>query len=132
MAHLKYFSAALGALACGVAMQVNAASDTFTTPGGSTAGGQPVDASALFTTGSGTVSITLNNLFANPTAVSQAISDLDFTLSTGPTTGTLASSSGAEVMIGSGGTVTPGSTVSTGWDLHNNVMGGLQLNVLGS
>ena len=36
MAHLKYISAALGALVCGVALQVNA--QTFTTPTGSMTG----------------------------------------------------------------------------------------------
>jgi len=125
MAHLKCLSAVLGTLACGVALQVNAASDTFMTPSGASTGGQPVDASATFTTGAGTVSISLNNLFANPTSVVQNLSDLSFTLSNGATSGTLASSSGAEVTVNGDGTVSPGSTVPTGW-----VLTGLQLNVL--
>jgi len=131
MAHLKYISAALGALACGVAMQVNAASDTFITPSGSMAGGQPVDASVLFTTGAGTVTITLNNLEANPRSASQTLSDLFFTLSDGATTGTLASSSGQELTINpTTRAFTLGSTVSTGWGLNTGVMGGLQLDLL--
>jgi len=117
MAHLKCLSAVLGTLACGVALQVNAASDTFMTPSGASTGGQPVDASATFTTGAGTVSISLNNLFANPTSVVQNLSDLSFTLSNGATSGTLASSSGAEVTVNGDGTVSPGSTVPTGWVL---------------
>lgn len=127
MAHVKYLSATLGALACGVALQGNAATDTFITPIGSTTGGQPVDASAVFTTGSGTVTITLNNLEANPTSVVQNLSDLSFTLSNGATTGTLGSSSGTEITVNGNGTSTMGSTVPTGW-----VLSGLQLNVLGA
>ena len=127
MAHLKYISAALGALVCGVALQVNA--QTFTTPTGSMTGGQPVDASAVFTTGSGTVTITLDNLLANPTSVVQNLSDLSFTLSNGATTGTLASSSGMEIRVNSGGTFTLGSTVPTGWVL-SSASGGLLLDVL--
>jgi hypothetical protein len=128
MAHLRYIPATLGALACGVALQVNA--QTFVTPTGSTTGGQPVDASAAFTTGSGTVTITLDNLQANPTSVVQNLSDLSFTLSNGATSGTLGSNTGMEIVVHSGGTFTPGSTVPTGWVLNNGFMGGLQLDVL--
>ena len=127
MAHLKYISAALGALVCGVALQVNA--QTFTTPTGSMTGGQPVDASAVFTTGSGTVTITLDNLLANPTSVVQNLSDLSFTLSNGATSGTLASSSGMEITVAGNGSFTTGSTVPTGWVL-SSASGGLLLDVL--
>jgi PEP-CTERM motif len=106
---------------------------TFTTPGGSTTGGQPVDASVtIVTNADGSIDITLKNLEANPKSVVQAISDLDFTLSNGATTGTLASSSGQEITVASNGTFTLGSTVDTGWTLNDNVGGGLQLNVLGT
>jgi hypothetical protein len=54
---------------------------TFVTPTGASAGGGPVDAEAVFTTGAGTLSVTLTNLQANPTDVTQAISDLSFTVS---------------------------------------------------
>ena len=104
---------------------------TYITPSGSLAGGQPVDASAVFTTGNGTLSITLTDLQANPTSVVQLISDLDFTLSNGATVGTLVSSSAQEITVNSNGTFTLGSTVSTGWAL-NTFGGGLQLNVLGT
>src|SRR5215470_10283724 len=75
---------------------------TYVTPTGSTAGGQPVDATATFTTGAGIVTITLSNLQANPTSVVQALSDLDFVLSNGATSGTLASSSGQDLTVNSG------------------------------
>jgi PEP-CTERM motif len=107
------------------------ASITYVTPSGSTTGGGAVDASATFTTGSGTVTISLTNLEANPTDVAQAISDLDFVLSNGATSGTLATSSGQEITVNGDGTYTLGATESTGWGLNNNVGGGLQLDALG-
>lgn len=110
---------------------VHANSYLFGTPGGSTIGGQPVDATALFTTGAGTLTITLTDLQANPTDVSQTISDLDFVLSTGAKTGTLSSSSGQVVTVNGDGTYSIGSTGPTGWGLNNNVSGGLQLDALG-
>jgi hypothetical protein len=90
-----------------------------------------VDASATFVTGNGTLSITLTNLEANPTDVAQLLSDLDFTLSNGATSGTLASSSGQEVTVAKDGTFTLGSTVDTGGAL-NSTATGLQLDVLGT
>jgi hypothetical protein len=131
MVHLRYIGVTLGALACGVAMQVNAATDTFTTPASAMVGGLPVDASVVFTTGSGDITITLNNLLANPTSATQVLSDLNFTLSNGATTGTLASSSAQQISI-AGHVGTPGTTGATGWVLNNNVSGGLQLNALGT
>lgn len=131
MRHLRYICAMLGALAGGVALQVNAATDTFMTPTGSTLGGAPVDASAVFTTGPGTITITLNDLLANPTSVGQLISDLNFTLSNSATTGTLASSNAQQITI-AGHMGTTGSTGATGWVLNNGVSGGLQLDALGA
>jgi hypothetical protein len=104
---------------------------TFDTPPGSTTSGGPVDATATFTTGAGTLSITLTNLLANPTDVAQLLSDLSFNLSNGATTGTIASSSGQEITVDNTGTFTIGSTVDTGWQL-NSTATGLQLDVLGS
>ncbi len=104
---------------------------TFFTPSGATTGGGPVDASAVFTTEAGTVIITLQNLLANPTDVAQLLSDLNFTLSNGATTGTLASSSAQQLTVASNGNFTLGSTAATGWGLNNNVSGGLQLDALG-
>jgi hypothetical protein len=132
MAHLKYVSATLGALACGVALQVDAATDTFITPTGSSTSGGPVDASAMFVTGPGTVTVTLNDLQANPTDVAQALSNLAFTLSNGAMSGMLGSSSGMEITVNGDGSFTTGATVPTGWVLNNGVMGGLQLDDLGA
>jgi hypothetical protein len=113
------------------AISAHGATMTFTTPSGSSTGGGPVSASATVVTTSNTVTITLNDLQANPTDVAQLISDFDFVLSNGATTGTLSSSSGQQITINSGGTTTLGSTGSTGWGLNNNVGGGLQLDALG-
>ena len=131
MVHLRYICATLGALACGAALQANAASDIFATPPSSMVGGLPVDASVTFTTGSGVITITLNNLLANPTSATQVLSDLDFTLSNGATTGTLANSSAQQISIANH-IGTPGTTGATGWVLNNNVSGGLQLDALGA
>jgi len=131
MTHVKLISAALGALAYSVALQVNAATDTFITPAGSTVTDGAVNASAVFVTGSGMITITLNDLLANPKSAGQLLSDIQFTLSNGATTGTLASSSAQEISIANHlGTL--GGTGSTGWALNNNVSGGLQLDVLGA
>ncbi len=112
-------------------LTVNAETITYVTPAGSTTAGGAVDASATFVTGAGTLSITLKDLLVDPTNVAQLISDLDFTLSNGATSGTLASSSGQEITVNSNGTFTLGSTVDTGW-LLNSIVGGLELNVLGT
>jgi hypothetical protein len=104
---------------------------TFETPPGSTTSGGPVDATATFVAGDGTLSIALTDLQANPTDVAQLISDLDFTLSNGATSGTIASSSGQEITVAGDGTFTTGSTVDTGWAL-NSTATGLQLDVLGT
>ncbi len=109
----------------------NADTITFVTPVGSTAGGLPVNAEATFTTGAGTLMITLTNLLANPKSVVQAISDLAFVLSNGATSGTIAASSGQEIMIAADGTFTLGSGVATGWAL-NSTASGLQLTVVGT
>jgi PEP-CTERM motif-containing protein len=104
---------------------------TYVTPSGSTLAGLPVNASATFSTSLNTVMITVWNLQANPKSVIQAISDLDFVLSNGATSGTLAGSMGQDITINSNGTYSLGSTVSTGWGLNGNVTGGLQLDALG-
>jgi PEP-CTERM motif-containing protein len=104
---------------------------TFITPPGSTTSG-PVDASATFTTGLGFITIALTGLQTNPKDVAQLVSDLEFVLSNGATTGTLASSSGQDITVNSDGTFTLGNTVATGWTLNNNVSGGLQLDALGN
>lgn len=125
----KMLGVGIPVLVC--AMAAHASTITYQTPAGATTSG-PVNASATFVTGAGSVSITLNDLQANPTDVAQLISDLDFTFSNGATVGTLSSSSGQEITVNSGGTFVLGGTVATGWVLNNNISGGLQLNVLGT
>jgi hypothetical protein len=116
--------------ACLLTISASAATITYSTPAGATTGGGPVNATATFTTGSGTLAITLTDLQANPTDVAQLLSDLEFTLSGGQTTGTLGNSSGQLINVDGSGHTTLGSTGSTGWGLKQNVSGGLQLDVL--
>jgi hypothetical protein len=122
-------------LALGLALMASlpgAYADTVSvvTPVGATTSGGAVDASATITTGLNVVDITLTNLEANPKDVAQLLSDFDFVLSNGATTGKLASSSGQKITVNSDGTFTLGSTGSTGWGL-NDVGGGFQLDALG-
>lgn len=91
-------------------------------------GGNAVQATAIFTTGAGTLTVDLYNTLVNPKTVAQNISDLFFTLSSGQTSGTLSSSSGNERNVADDGTYSAGgSGVSTGW-----VLNGLHLDGLGS
>jgi|GEM_PF-517203 len=95
-------------------------------------GGDPVNATATFAFGAGTVTITLANGLTNAQVkdVAQNISGVYFTLSTGQTVGTLASSVGNFTNI-SGNTATPvAGTAPTGWGTVNNVNGGLSLCVI--
>ena len=107
----------------------HASTVTFVTPAGSTSGGSPVDTSATFTTSPGSVSVTLTNLQANPTDVSQALGAVRFMFSTNESTGTLMSSSTTPITVASNGTFTLGSTVSTGWSVMPELGGGLVLGV---
>lgn len=104
---------------------------TFTTPGGSKQNSRPVDATAVFTTGAGTVTVTLTNNVVDPTSVVQNISGLFFTPASGQNSGSLTSSSGKERTVNSDGSFSDGSTVSTGWSLTGSG-NGLLLNVLGT
>jgi hypothetical protein len=76
-----------------------------------------VDAQAIFVTSANTLTITLNDLLANPKTVAQLLSDLSFTVdSSSCLTGTtLTSSSGQEVKVAGDGVPTLGSTVAAGW-----------------
>jgi hypothetical protein len=99
---------------------VHAGSVTYVTPAGSTAGGQPVDAEAVFTTGNGFITIALMNLEANPTSVVQNLSDLSFTVGQGTLdASTETGATSREVTVNSNGTFTLGSVLTTpsavGW-----------------
>src|SRR5262245_43681654 len=98
-------------------LAANAAIIGFNTPTGATAGGQPVNASVTFTTSANQVGIVLTNLQANPTSVVQCLSGLQFTVSSGQSSGSLSSSSGTERNIASDGTYADAGTASTGWAL---------------
>jgi len=115
-----------------LAVNATANTVTYSTSSGATeSGGNAVNATATFTTSANTLSISLTDNLSNPTTVAQLISDLDFVLSSGQTSGSISSSSGLQRTVNGDGTYTVGSTVSTGWGLNNNVAGGLQLDALG-
>jgi hypothetical protein len=101
-----------------------AGSFTFVTPAGSmSALDGPVNAQAVFTTGAGTLSISLSNLIVNQTSVGQNLSDLFFTINGITIGGSLTSSSAVQRDVASNGTFTDGATVSTGWQF--TVSGGV-------
>jgi hypothetical protein len=122
----------LAVLAAFTATQASAQTTiTFDTPLGATTSGGAVDATATFTISGDTIEIMLTNLQANPTSVAQALSGLDFVLSTGRTSGVLSASSAQQVTILKNQTFTLGSTSVTGWGLNDGMRGGLQLTALG-
>ena len=100
---------------------------TFTTPTGSTQGGNPVNASAEFTTGAGTVTLDLSNLLTTPQihSVGQNLSDISFTLSGTYASGLVGDSNrtynGRFIDIASDGSVTTNTTDHyDGWDFSNS------------
>ena len=115
-----------------------APASTISFTGIGTVGGLPVNVSADLVTGNGMVTVTLNNLQANPSSVIQGISDFGFFIKgiTDPAA-SLVSSSGHELNITDSGTFTvaPG-TVDTGWELTTPSSGpfahGVYLNVVGT
>ena len=111
---------------------------TYQTPAGSTLNSLPVNAKATFMTTTNALTITLENLQANPTSVVQNLSDLKFTLSDASlVTATFAATgnSAQERTVASDGTFTNGSTLTTaaaiGWNLSNTGPGQFYLNDLG-
>ena len=106
--------------------------DIFSTPAGATAGGQPVNATAIISTSdSGAAFVTIINNQANPTSIIQAVSDLFFDLNGPVGSGALNTSQGVERNIAANGTFTDGNTVDTGWAL-SHVGSTFHLNVLGT
>jgi hypothetical protein len=97
---------------------------TYMTPNGSTEnGGNPVDATATFTTSTNVITVVLNNLEVNQLTVAQNISDLFFTVSTGQTSGSIdqANSFGTSRTVNSNGSFTDGGTVSPShWSLQTS------------
>jgi len=98
--------------------------------------GDPVNATATFTPGAGTLHIDLVNNLINQNDVGQNISDLSFNIikvTGAPVTGgSLTNSSGLErtVSFKTGGGFTDGSNVSTGWVLDSTTT--YHLNGLGT
>src|SRR5579871_5605082 len=82
----KFLSLAI--LAVGIS---SAATITYVTPANSNPGGGLVDAEAVITTNSGSITVVLSDLLGNPTDAAQLISDLSLTLSGAP--GTVGASS---------------------------------------
>jgi hypothetical protein len=87
---------------------------------------QNIFAGATVTTSENVLRITLANNLGNPANIGQALSGFAFTLSTGQTQGVLTSSSGFMQIIGINSSTNLG-VLQTGWELTNNVGGGLQL-----
>jgi hypothetical protein len=104
---------------------------TFVTPTGSTStGGDPISASATFTTSGGTLTIVLKDLQGNPKDAAQLLSDLSFTLGHGGTL-TGASQTGAssqELTVNGNGTFSVGANLTTvaavGWVFTNSTTTG--------
>src|SRR5579862_4963961 len=103
---------------------------TFVTPSGSTTSNGSVDASAVFVTGPGTLTITLNDLLSNPTSVGELLSNLQFALSSSLNGTASMSSSATERTVNGNNTFTEGGTVSTGWALQLSSGGGAVICVL--
>jgi len=94
--------------------------------------GKPVNAVATFEADGTTLTITLTNLETDPTAISQNISGLFFSFTTGETAGTLVSSTADFIKIDKQHSVTANGAGDTGWDLLTDFHGGLKLDQLGS
>ncbi len=105
------------ALIAGQAM----ANTTLLTVTGTDAAGDPIAASAKFTTALNTVTVDIWNTQANPTDVGQDISDLGFVLTSGQTTGSISSFSALERTIGAGGTYSGVAATTSHWGLDTGV-----------
>ena len=114
------------------ASAIVSATPIFSTSPGATLNSLPVSAQASFTLAPDQLTITLTNLEVNPTSVIENLSGIEFMLSDGLSSGSLASSVGTDVTIASQGTVTLGSSISTGWVLNALNGGMLQLTMLGT
>jgi hypothetical protein len=98
------------------------ASISYMTAAGAHDSNGSVDASASFTVGNGTVTVTLTDLLENPISSGQALSGVEFTVSGATSMATLASSSGVTSTITPGsGAYTPGVLTSPldHWSANN-------------
>src|SRR5260370_33216164 len=116
---MRSYVVSLGLLVVFALVASSAKADTvFLTPAGSTLGGSPVNASVTFNQSGNILTITLQDLQANPTSVIQAISGLRFTIATGA--GTLTSSSGDHISIAGNGTFSDLGVSTTDWILSSS------------
>jgi hypothetical protein len=101
------------------ARSVNADTVTISTGAGATSGGQQVAAGVVITTGAGTVTVDLSNLLTAGQVISagQNLSALSFTLDNTASSGSVASSAGTFISVGSGGAVTAASSSLSGANL---------------
>jgi hypothetical protein len=74
-------------------------------------------ATATFTTGQNSVTITLQNLIVNQRDVGQNVSDLFFKLSTEQSSGSISSSSAIARTVAGNGSFSDGGSVATAWSL---------------
>jgi len=98
---------------------------TFVTPSGSATTDGSVNASAVFVTGPGTLTVTLSDLLGNPTSVGELLSSIQFALSSSLNGSANISSSATERTVNHDNSFTEGSTVSTGWALQTSGGGGI-------
>ena len=103
---------------------------THVTPVGATMNGQPVNARATFTTTTDHITVVLENLQVDPKSVTQNISGLFFTVSTGQSAGVLTTSSGVPRNVAGNRTYTDLPVDLTGWQLRTT-SGELELYALG-
>jgi len=136
MLKLRVGFAALALLGC----TTLAKADTVTvcTPTGATdTSGETVAACATVTTGAGTVTVDLSNTLTatQVKSVGQNLSDLFFTLDTTTSAGSVSSSTGTFINVGTGGAVTPATSDAPAPDLIDwglsNSGGTYHLNGLG-
>jgi len=123
---MRKVSVLAGGLSLTMAFAAQANTVTFMTPTGATAGGETVDASAVLTTGPGSLTIALSNLLTAGQMhdAGQLLSDLSFTLGS-TSTGSVTSSTGTFISVASDGSVasatsgaSPPDTVA--WGLSNS------------
>jgi hypothetical protein len=101
--------AAMILLVGGLATAADALAITKTASGPNTTG-QLVSASVEFRTSTGQINIFVTNSLANPVSIAQVLTNLQFHLTTGQTTGTLTGEFGRARTIGKGETFTTGTS----------------------
>jgi hypothetical protein len=100
---------------------------TYVTPSGSATSDGSVNASAVFVTGPGTLTITLNDLLGNPASAGQLLSNFGFSLSSALSASVSMNSSAQERTVNGNNSFTEGSVVSTGWALQSSGGSGVML-----